>query len=47
MELILYWEEGGGLVERVEEFKYMGRPLDQTDDDWPEVWQNIMRTRLV
>ena len=33
MEFILYGEEGGELVEGVENFKYMERPLDQTDDD--------------
>ena len=33
-------------MERVENFKYLGQSLHQTDDDWPEVWRNIMRARL-
>ena len=28
-------------------FKYMGRPLDQTDNDLPAFWINIMRKSLV
>ena len=34
-------------MEGAEKFKYMGRTLDQTDDDWPEVRQKIMPARLV
>ena len=37
MESRLYGKEGGALVEGVANFKYLGRPLDQTDDDWLEV----------
>ena len=37
MEFILYGREGDALVEGVSNFKYLGRPLDQTDDDCPEV----------
>ena len=42
--------EGGGGDERVENvttFQYMGRPLDQTVDDWTDVRRNIMRARSV
>ena len=35
------------MVEGVENFKYMGRILHQTDGNWPAVSQNIMRARLV
>ena len=35
------------MVEGVEFFKYLGRTLDQTDDDFPEVRQKIMRARSV
>ena len=35
MEFILYGMEEGVLVEGVAQFEYLGRPLDQTDDDWP------------
>ena len=40
---------GGGdeIVESLMTFQYLGRPLDQTDDDWLGVWRNIMRLRLV
>ena len=34
-------------MENVTTFRYLGRPLDQTDDDWPSVQRNIMRTRSV
>ena len=35
------------MVEGVVTFRYLGRPLDQTDDDWPVVRRNIMHVRLV
>ena len=35
------------MVEGVETFKYLGRPLDQTDDDFPVIIQNIMCDRTV
>ena len=47
MEFSLYKEEGEDMVEGVENFKYLWRTLDQTDDDWPAVWLRIMRARLV
>ena len=46
MEFNLYWEEGDERVENVPTFQYMGRPLDQTDDDWPAVRRNSMRETL-
>ena len=47
IDFILYREEEVELVKVVPNFKYMGRPLDQADDDWPEVWKKIMRSRSV
>ena len=47
MELRFYRRVGGALVEGVENFKYLGRPLDQTDDDWPAVRHNVKRARMV
>ena len=47
MEFILYGGEGGALVEGVENFKYLGRPLDQTDDNWTTIRQNIKQERTV
>ena len=35
MEFNLDGEEGGDIVENVPTFRYLGRPLDQTGDDWP------------
>ena len=34
-------------MENVTAFRYLGRPLDQTDDDYTAVRWNIMRARLV
>ena len=34
-------------MENVTTFQYMGRPLDQTVDDWTDVRRNIMRARSV
>ena len=45
MELSL--EGGEGTVENVTTFRYLERPLDQTYDDWPDVWRNITRARSV
>ena len=28
-------------MEGVAKFKYLGRPLEQTDDNWPELRQNV------
>ena len=32
-------------MEVVANFKYLGFPLDQMDNDWPAVWRNIMCAR--
>ena len=34
-------EDEAECIERVENFKYLGRMLDQSDNDWPEVRQNV------
>ena len=47
MEFILYGREGDVLVEVVVNFKYLGRPLDQKNDDWTEVQRKINRLRRV
>ena len=45
IDFTLYREEGGDLVEGVENFKYLWLPLDQMDNDWTAVWKNTIRTR--
>ena len=45
MDFSLEVEEADDMVESVEMFKYLGRILDQTDDDWPAVRRNIMCAR--
>ena len=47
MEFSLYGEEGDKRVGNVKTLRYLGIPLDQTDDDWMAVRRNIMRTRSV
>ena len=47
MEFSLEVEEVEKMVGGMENFKYLGRTLDQTYDDWPVVGLNIMRARLV
>ena len=47
MEFNLDGYEGEKRVEIVPTFQYLGRPLDQTNDDWTAVRQNIMRARSV
>ena len=47
MEFSLYGREGGALVEGMVQFKYLGLPLDKTDDYWPAVRQNVKRARRV
>ena len=39
--------EGEDRVDNVTTFRYLGRPLDQTDDDCPAVPRNIMCTSSV
>ena len=38
MEFSLYRRKGDVLMEDVEQFKYLGHPLNQTDDNWMLVW---------
>ena len=38
-------ERGGEMMEGVKTFKYLGRPLDQKNNDWPSIWKTIMRMR--
>ena len=47
MEFSLYVREGSALVEGVTTFKYLGQPLDQTDDNWPAMRRKIKRARTV
>ena len=47
MEFKLDGYEGDKRVENVSTFQYLGRPLDQMDDNWPAVRRNIMRARSV
>ena len=47
MELNLNGEEEDERVENLPTFQYLGRPLDQTDDDWTAVRKNIMCARSV
>ena len=47
MDFSLEGGSGDKIVESLTTFRYMGRPRDQTDDDWPAVRQNNMRARLV
>ena len=46
MEFSLEREEGDNMMEGVATFRYLGRTLDQTDDDWTEVRRNIVRARF-
>ena len=34
-------EDEAECIERVENFKYLGRMLDQSENDWPEVCRNV------
>ena len=47
MEFNLDGEEGDERVGNVPIFQYLGRPLDQTDDEWPALRKNIIHARLV
>ena len=40
MEFSMYGKEGDKQVEGVANFKYLGRSLDQTDNDWLMVRKN-------
>ena len=47
MEFSMEGGEGCDRVEGVAKFRYLGRTLDQTDDDCPAVRRNIMRASSV
>ena len=47
MYISFYGRYGGALVEGVVQFKYLGRPLDQTDDNFTVIHHNIKRARKV
>ena len=44
-KFILYRREGRVLMEGVAQFKYLGRPIDQTDDKWPAVQRNVKQVQ--
>ena len=39
------FEAYGRKINQVQEFRYLGRVLTATDDDWPEVARNLYRSR--
>ena len=43
----LMGEEGADNIKGVDIFKYLGRPLDRSDDNWTEVLRNIQKVRQV
>ena len=45
MEFSMEGGEGDERVDGVARFWYLGRPLDQTYDDWPALQWNIMCAR--
>ena len=45
MEFRLYRKDGGKLFEVMANFKYLGRLLDETENDWPAVRRKIMCER--
>ena len=47
MEFRLTGEEGEETIEGVALFKYLGRPLYQSDDDWPVFRQNIRKAHQI
>ena len=47
MKFRLNGREGGALVEVLVNFKYLGQPLDQTEDDCSAVGQIINQARKV
>ena len=46
-EFRLYRGEGDDMAEPVEDFKYIGRPMDQTENYWTATKRKIMRVRTV
>ena len=47
MELSIYGKEGYEMVEGVTHLKYMGIPLDQSDNNWPLIHWKIRRLRNI
>ena len=47
MEFSIDGGKGDNMVYVVATFRYLGRTLDQTDDDWTAIQRNIIRVRLV
>ena len=47
MESSLYGREGDALVEGVANFKYLGRQMDHTDDEWLALQWNVKWVRRV
>ena len=47
MEFSIYWIDGDELVEGVTHSKYLGRPLDQSNKDSPEILQNTWKAQKV
>ena len=41
------WEDEAELIEGVDVFKYLGRMLEWSDDDWTEFLRNIWKVRQV
>ena len=44
---VLTGEEEAGIIEGVKVFKYIGRLLDWSEDEWPAVLHNIWKARQV
>ena len=44
---ILTGKDEAECIKGVGRFKYLGRLLDRSDDDWPAVLHNIRKTRKV
>ena len=47
MELILTRDYGEEIIEGVVLFKYLGQPLDQSDDDWLAFRRKIIKSHQV
>ena len=43
--LEVQFQAKGHILERVTTFRYLGRPLAMTDEDWPAIHQNLSRAR--
>ena len=47
MTFSLTGEEGEETIGGVDVFKYLGWPMDQSDDNWPHVRRNIRKARQI